>query len=71
MTADITLTTETPRAPTLGRPIVRPQEPAVVAQTAPKVLIKDVRFYYKGYEALKVAWGISFEELESFLAQSV
>jgi adenylate cyclase len=24
----------------------------------------------KGYEALKVAWGISFEELEAFLAQS-
>ncbi|HUC65644.1 MAG TPA: phosphate ABC transporter ATP-binding protein PstB [Stellaceae bacterium] len=53
MSADITITAETPRAPTLGRPIVRPQEPAVVAQTSPKVVIKDVRFYYKGYEALK------------------
>ena len=53
MTADISLPTQQPRAPTLGRPIVRPQEPAVVAQTAPKIVIKDVRFYYKNYEALK------------------
>ena len=53
MTADLSLTVEAPRAPTLGRPVVRPQEPAVMAQTAPKVVIKDVRFYYNNYEALK------------------
>ncbi len=53
MNADITVTAEAPRPATLGRPVVRPQEPAVVAQTAPKVVIKDVRFYYKKYEALK------------------
>ena len=54
MTADITVTAaEPPRPATLGRPVARPQEPAAVAQTAPKVLIKDVRFYYKKFEALK------------------
>ncbi|HZB93701.1 MAG TPA: phosphate ABC transporter ATP-binding protein PstB [Stellaceae bacterium] len=53
MTADISVSAEATRVPTLGRPVVRPQEPAVVAQTSPKVVIKDVRFYYKGYEALK------------------
>jgi phosphate transport system ATP-binding protein len=53
MTADITVTAEQPRAATLGRPTVRPQEPAAVAQTSPKVVIKDVRFFYKKFEALK------------------
>jgi phosphate transport system ATP-binding protein len=54
MTADITVTAaEASRPATLGRPVVRPQEPAAVAQTVPKVLIKDVRFYYKKFEALK------------------
>ncbi|HWI27549.1 MAG TPA: phosphate ABC transporter ATP-binding protein PstB [Stellaceae bacterium] len=53
MTADITVTAEAPRAPTLGRPTVRPQEPAAAGQTAPKVVIKNVRFYYKAFEALK------------------
>jgi len=53
MSADITVTAEPRRPATLGRPIVRPQEPAAAAQTAPKVVIKDVRFYYKKFEALK------------------
>ena len=53
MSADITLTAEPRRPATLGRPIVRPQEPAIAIQTAPKVVIKDVRFYYKNFEALK------------------
>ena len=50
--SDFTVTAETPRAPALGRPLVRPREPAAVAQTTPKVVIKDVRFFYKKYEAL-------------------
>jgi phosphate transport system ATP-binding protein len=53
MTADISVTADVPRPPTLGRPTVRPQEPARAAATPPKVVIKDVRFYYKKYEALK------------------
>jgi phosphate transport system ATP-binding protein len=53
MTADITVTTEAQRTTPLGRPTVRPQEPAAVAQTSPKVVIRDVRFYYKKFEALK------------------
>ncbi len=53
MSADITVTAEPRRPATLGRPIVRPQEPAIAIQTAPKVVIKDVRFYYKNFEALK------------------
>jgi phosphate transport system ATP-binding protein len=53
MTADISVTADAPRPPTLGRPTVRPQEPARAVQTTPKVVIKDVHFYYKKYEALK------------------
>jgi phosphate transport system ATP-binding protein len=53
MTADISVTADAPRPPTLGRPTVRPQEPARAVATPPKVVIKDVRFYYKKYEALK------------------
>src|SRR5260370_613070 len=53
MTADISVTADVPRPPALGRPTVRPQEPARAAATPPKVVIKDVRFYYKKYEALK------------------
>ncbi|HUH85061.1 MAG TPA: phosphate ABC transporter ATP-binding protein PstB [Stellaceae bacterium] len=53
MSADITVTAEPRRPTTLGRPVVRPQEPAAATQTAPKVVIKDVRFYYKNFEALK------------------
>jgi phosphate transport system ATP-binding protein len=71
MTADITLTNETPRAPTLGRPIVRPQEPSVVAQTAPKVVIKDVRFYYKTYEALKgISLALHDKRVTAFIGPS-
>jgi phosphate transport system ATP-binding protein len=54
MTADFALTaSEAARPPTLGRPIVGPRGPVLAAQTAPKVVIKDVRFYYKQFEALK------------------
>ena len=54
MTADFALTaSEAARPPTLGRPIVGPRGPVAAAQTAPKVVIKDVRFYYKQFEALK------------------
>ena len=54
MNADYAVTAvEATAKPTLARPMVRPREPVVVAQTAPKVVIKDVRFYYKKFEALK------------------
>jgi len=53
MSADVTVTAAPPRPATLGRPIVRQQDPAAAAQTAPKVVIKDVRFYYKNFQALK------------------
>jgi phosphate transport system ATP-binding protein len=54
MTADFALTAaEAARPPTLGRPVVGPRQPMPAAQTAPKVVIKDVRFYYKQFEALK------------------
>jgi phosphate transport system ATP-binding protein len=54
MNADFAVTAvEAPRPTTLGRPMVRPREPVAVAQTAPKVVIKDVRFYYKKFEALR------------------
>jgi phosphate transport system ATP-binding protein len=54
MTADFAVAAvQVPRTLALGRPVVGPREPAAVAQTAPKVVIKDVRFYYKKFEALK------------------
>ena len=53
MSADISVTAEPLRPATLGRPTVRSQEPVAVAQTAPKVVIKDVHFFYKKFEALK------------------
>src|ERR1051326_2986660 len=46
------------RPPTLGAPLVKPRIPADVEATATKVVIRDLRFYYKIYEALK---GISLE----------
>jgi phosphate transport system ATP-binding protein len=54
MSADFAVTAmDQPTRPTLGRPMVRPREPVQVAQTAPKVVIKNVHFYYKKFEALK------------------
>jgi phosphate transport system ATP-binding protein len=50
---EFTVTADAPRPPTLSRPFVRPREPAVTAQTTPKVVIKDVHFFYKKFEALK------------------
>jgi phosphate transport system ATP-binding protein len=72
MTADISLpTTEQPRPPTLGRPVVRPQEPAAVAQAAPKVVIKDVRFYYKNFEALKgISLALHDKRVTAFIGPS-
>ncbi len=71
MTADTSLTAAPPRAPTLGRPVVRPQEPAAVAQTAPKVVIKDVHFYYKAYEALKgISLALHDKRVTAFIGPS-
>ncbi len=54
MKADFALTTtEAPRPAPLGRPMVRPREPVPATQTTPKVVLKDVHFYYKKFEALK------------------
>ena len=54
MSADYAVTAaQPPRGPTLGRPVVSPREAATATQTTPKVVIKDVRFYYKKFEALK------------------
>ena len=53
MKADFALTDEAPRPATLGRPVVQPREPLPAAQTSPKVVVKDVRFYYKKFQALK------------------
>jgi phosphate transport system ATP-binding protein len=72
MTADISLpAAEQSRPPTLGRPIVRPQEPVPVTQAAPKVLIKDVRFYYKNYEALKgISLALHDKRVTAFIGPS-
>jgi phosphate transport system ATP-binding protein len=51
--SEFTVTADAPRKPTLSRPVVQPRQPAIAAQTAPKVVIKDVRFFYRNFEALK------------------
>jgi phosphate transport system ATP-binding protein len=53
MTADISIAMDAPRPPTVSRPTFGMQAPAETAQPAPKVVIKDVHFYYKKFEALK------------------
>ncbi|HEX7967430.1 MAG TPA: phosphate ABC transporter ATP-binding protein PstB [Stellaceae bacterium] len=53
MTAEFTLAAEPRRPSTLARPIVQPREPVSLTQTAPKVVIRDVHFYYKKFEALR------------------
>jgi phosphate transport system ATP-binding protein len=52
MTADISAASGTVRAPAIAPSALR-REPSKVAQTSPKVVIKNLRFYYKGFEALK------------------
>jgi phosphate transport system ATP-binding protein len=55
MTADfaVSAAAKASRPTTLGRPLPGPRDPVPATQTAPKVVIKDVRFYYKQFEALK------------------
>jgi phosphate transport system ATP-binding protein len=53
MTADYVDTTAPSRTTTMSRPTVLPREPMMAAQTTPKIVIKDVRFYYRKFEALK------------------
>ena len=50
---EFTVTAEATHPPPLARPLVHRREPVSAAQTAPKVVIKDVRFFYKKFEALK------------------
>jgi len=52
MNSAITVTKDQPRAPLAG-PTVRPRDPVATAQHPAKVVIKEVSFYYKQYEALK------------------
>ncbi len=71
MSADFAVTAEPPRPPTLGRHVVRPQGPAAVAQTAPKVVINDVRFYYKKFEALKgISLALQDKRVTAFIGPS-
>ena len=53
MNAEYALTAEPARPSSLARPYVRAREPIAVAQTSPKVVIRDARFFYKKFEALK------------------
>ena len=54
MNADFAVTArDAPRPSTLGRPVVRQREPTPAEQTVPKVVIKDVSFFYKKFQALK------------------
>src|SRR5690348_7732799 len=54
MNADYAVTARDAQRPSaLGRPVVRPREPLPSEQTAPKVVIKEVSFYYKKFQALK------------------
>ena len=54
MTADLSTAPSgtTVRAPAIAPAALR-RQPSQVAQTAPKVVIKNLRFYYNGFEALK------------------
>jgi phosphate transport system ATP-binding protein len=52
------VTSRTTPPPTLGAPAVRPHAPAAAPLPSTKVVIKDLHFYYKKFEALK---GIDLE----------
>jgi phosphate transport system ATP-binding protein len=51
-------TSRTTSPPTVGAPAARPHASAAAPQPPTKVVIKDLRFYYKNFEALK---GINLE----------
>ena len=53
MSADLSTLSESIRARPLTAPSRRSREPAAIEQTEPKVVVKDLRFYYKKFEALK------------------
>jgi phosphate transport system ATP-binding protein len=53
MSADLSTLSESIRVRPLTAPMRRSREPAVIEQTEPKVVVKDLRFYYKKFEALK------------------
>jgi phosphate transport system ATP-binding protein len=57
MTIDIAPMTTSPR-PTLATPMVPPGKPAAPSKPATKITVKDLRFHYRDYEALK---GINLE----------
>jgi phosphate transport system ATP-binding protein len=53
MNAEFVVTAEAARPSSMTRPYVPTREPEAVAQTAPKVVIRDAHFFYKNFEALK------------------
>ncbi len=53
MNADLSAPPEPIRVRPLAAPVRRSREPATTEQTEPKVVVKDLRFYYKKFEALK------------------
>ena len=53
MNADLSMTSEATRAPTMAGRALRPRDAAITEQATPKIVIKDLRFYYKAFEALK------------------
>jgi phosphate transport system ATP-binding protein len=68
---EFTVTAEASRPPALSRPLVRPREPAAAAQTAPKVVIKDVHFFYKKFEALKgISLALQDKRVTAFIGPS-
>jgi phosphate transport system ATP-binding protein len=69
--SEFTVTADAPRPPTLARPVVHPRAPAAAAQTTPKVVIKDVRFYYKKFEALKgISLALQDKRVTAFIGPS-
>ena len=50
---------------------MRPREPATAAQMTPKVVIKEVRFYYKKFEALKgISLALQDKRVTAFIGPS-
>ncbi len=69
--SEFTVTADSPRPPTLPRPVARPREPATATQTTPKVVIKDVHFFYKKYEALKgISLALQDKRVTAFIGPS-
>ncbi len=53
MSADLSAPTQSIRVRPLSASARRPREPAALGQTEPKIVVRNLRFYYKKFEALK------------------